>query len=90
MIAPPCKPRLVNLTWVVIALVGLSVLYLLSLGPSSVLMTHFLRADYGSEQTEAAVITGYNVVYAPLDWLLERAPWWISDPYYEYLALWDV
>jgi hypothetical protein len=26
---------------------------------------------------------------APLGWLLERAPWWIADPYYDYLGLWD-
>jgi hypothetical protein len=24
-----------------------------------------------------------------LCWLLERAPWWIADPYYDYLGLWD-
>lgn len=89
MTAKPRRPLLVNLTWAVAALMGLLVLYSLSLGPASVLMTHCLRADYCSEEAEDALIRGYNALYSPMGWLLERAPWWIADPYYAYLEMWD-
>ena len=84
MTAKPRKPLLVNLTWAVIALVGLAVLYVLSYAPAHrMLFGHVpLIGAVDPINTKTSMPDTRIPAYMPVNWLIDHTPlreplfWW--------------
>lgn len=92
MTAKSHRPLLVNLTWAVIALVGLCVLYVLSYAP-------VVRFTGGSEEPDpwhpfAGLVPPRPAdserfpIYAPIDWMIDHTP--LARPLWWWAGLWGV